>query len=60
MNPLNGLLTKFTLSGYTRLRTEENPHLGQKPVNTHPKARQCGEVKLIQFKDRTSNRRLLA
>ncbi|MFS7927188.1 hypothetical protein Hanom_Chr04g00306021 [Helianthus anomalus] len=51
---------KFTTSGYTRLRTGENPHLGQKPVNTRPKARQCSEVKLIQFKDRTSDRRLLA
>ncbi|MFS8020866.1 hypothetical protein Hanom_Chr16g01420841 [Helianthus anomalus] len=59
-NPPNGILTKFTTSGYTRLRTEENPHLGHKPVNTRTKARQCGEVKLIQFKDRTSDRRLLA
>ncbi|KAJ0465929.1 hypothetical protein HanHA300_Chr14g0543531 [Helianthus annuus] len=24
-------------------RTGENPHLGPKPVNTRPKARQCGE-----------------
>ncbi|MFS7964599.1 hypothetical protein Hanom_Chr08g00752241 [Helianthus anomalus] len=46
--------------GCTRLRTRENSHLGQKPVNTRPKARQCGEVKLIQFKDRTSDLRLLA
>ncbi|MFS8020445.1 hypothetical protein Hanom_Chr16g01415651 [Helianthus anomalus] len=60
MNLLNGLLTKFTTSGYIHFRTEEYPHLGQKPVNTRPKARQCGEVKPIQFKDRTSNRRLLA
>ncbi|KAJ0880389.1 hypothetical protein HanRHA438_Chr10g0462541 [Helianthus annuus] len=41
-------------------RTGENPHLGPKPVNTRPKARQCGEVKPAQFKDRTSDRRLLA
>ncbi|MFS8012162.1 hypothetical protein Hanom_Chr14g01317621 [Helianthus anomalus] len=40
-------------------RTRENPHLGPKPVNTRPKARLCGEVKLAQFKDRTSDRRLL-
>ncbi|MFS7989399.1 hypothetical protein Hanom_Chr11g01046341 [Helianthus anomalus] len=60
MNPPNELLAKFTTSGYTPLRTGENPHLGHKPVNTHPKPRQCGEVKPIQFKDRTSNRRLLA
>ncbi|MFS7917324.1 hypothetical protein Hanom_Chr03g00187671 [Helianthus anomalus] len=60
MNLPNWLLAKFTTSGYTRLRTGKNPHLGQKPVNTRPKARQCGEVKLIQFKDRTSDRRLLA
>ncbi|MFS7915543.1 hypothetical protein Hanom_Chr02g00166591 [Helianthus anomalus] len=46
--------------GIHRLRTGENPHLGQKPMNTRPKARQCGEVKPIQFKDRTSDRRLLA
>ncbi|MFS7901372.1 hypothetical protein Hanom_Chr00s201329g01837981 [Helianthus anomalus] len=26
-------------------RTGKNPHLGPKPVNTRPKARQCGEVK---------------
>ncbi|MFS7957776.1 hypothetical protein Hanom_Chr07g00670391 [Helianthus anomalus] len=45
---------------YTRLQNEENPHLGQKPVNTRLNARQCGEVKLIQFKDRTSDCRLLA
>ncbi|MFS8028479.1 hypothetical protein Hanom_Chr16g01511061 [Helianthus anomalus] len=44
----------------TRLRIRKNPHLGQKPVNTRPKARQCGEVKLIHFKDRTSDRRQLA
>ncbi|MFS8015110.1 hypothetical protein Hanom_Chr15g01352521 [Helianthus anomalus] len=60
MNPSNGLLAKFTTLGYTRLRTGENPHLGQKPMNTRPKARQRGEVKPIQFKDRTSDRRLLA
>ncbi|KAJ0827734.1 hypothetical protein HanRHA438_Chr17g0829211 [Helianthus annuus] len=41
-------------------RTGENPHLGPKPVNTRPKARQCGEVKPAQFKERTSDRRLLA
>ncbi|KAJ0441238.1 hypothetical protein HanIR_Chr16g0795381 [Helianthus annuus] len=41
-------------------RIGENPHLGPKPVNTRPKARQCGEVKPAQFKDRTSDRRLLA
>ncbi|MFS7934477.1 putative proliferating cell nuclear antigen, PCNA [Helianthus anomalus] len=45
MNPLNELLAKFTTSGYTRLRTVKNPHLGPKPVNTRPKAQQCGEVK---------------
>ncbi|MFS7983114.1 hypothetical protein Hanom_Chr11g00970751 [Helianthus anomalus] len=59
-NPPNELLAKFTTSGYTRFRTGENPHLEQKPVNTRPKARQCGEVKPIQFKDRTSDRLLLA
>ncbi|MFS7937301.1 hypothetical protein Hanom_Chr05g00426001 [Helianthus anomalus] len=59
-NPSNELLSKFTTSGYTHLRTGENPHLWQKPVNTHPKARQCGEVKPIQFKDRTTDLRLLA
>ncbi|MFS8025678.1 hypothetical protein Hanom_Chr16g01477941 [Helianthus anomalus] len=59
-NPSNRPLAKFTISGYTRLRTGENPHLGQKPVDTRPKAQQCGEIKLIQFKDRTSDRRLLA
>ncbi|MFS7973384.1 hypothetical protein Hanom_Chr09g00855991 [Helianthus anomalus] len=37
-NPPNGLLAKFTTSGYTGLRIGENPHLGQKPVNTRPKA----------------------
>ncbi|MFS7972025.1 hypothetical protein Hanom_Chr09g00839761 [Helianthus anomalus] len=41
-------------------RTGENPYLGPKPVNTRPKARQCGEVKPAQFKDRTSDRRVLA
>ncbi|MFS7909049.1 hypothetical protein Hanom_Chr01g00090271 [Helianthus anomalus] len=41
-------------------RTGENPHLAPKPVNTRPKARQCGEVKPAQFKDRTSDRHLLA
>ncbi|MFS7908734.1 hypothetical protein Hanom_Chr01g00086591 [Helianthus anomalus] len=41
-------------------RTGENPHLGPKPMNTCPKTRQCGEVKLAQFKDQTSDRRLLA
>ncbi|MFS8019329.1 hypothetical protein Hanom_Chr15g01402581 [Helianthus anomalus] len=41
-------------------RTGENPHLVLKPVNTRPKARQCSEVKPAQFKDRTSDRRLLA
>ncbi|MFS7990784.1 hypothetical protein Hanom_Chr11g01062991 [Helianthus anomalus] len=60
MNPPNRLLTKFTTTGYTRLRNGENPNVGQKPVNTRPKARQCGKVKSIQFKDRTSDRRLLA
>ncbi|MFS7906610.1 hypothetical protein Hanom_Chr01g00061281 [Helianthus anomalus] len=41
-------------------RNGENSHLGPKPVNTDPKARQCDEVKPAQFKDRTSNRRPLA
>ncbi|MFS7995826.1 hypothetical protein Hanom_Chr12g01122641 [Helianthus anomalus] len=41
-------------------RTGENPHLRPKPVNTRPKARQCGEVKPAQFKDRTSDRRLVS
>ncbi|MFS7928725.1 hypothetical protein Hanom_Chr04g00324131 [Helianthus anomalus] len=41
-------------------RTGENPHLGLKPVNTRPEARQCSEVKPAQFKDRTIDRRLLA
>ncbi|MFS7956766.1 hypothetical protein Hanom_Chr07g00658381 [Helianthus anomalus] len=58
-NILNGLLAKFTISGYTRIRTRENSHLGQKPVNNRPKAQQCGELKPVQFKDRTSYRRLL-
>ncbi|MFS7970635.1 hypothetical protein Hanom_Chr09g00823221 [Helianthus anomalus] len=51
---------KFTISGYTRLQTGENPYLGPKPVNTRPKARQCDEVKPAQFKDQTSDLRLLA
>ncbi|MFS8019772.1 hypothetical protein Hanom_Chr15g01407601 [Helianthus anomalus] len=51
MNHSNRLLAKFTTLGYTRLQTGENPHLGSKPVNTHPKARQCGKVKPAQFKD---------
>ncbi|MFS8022762.1 hypothetical protein Hanom_Chr16g01443291 [Helianthus anomalus] len=34
------------------LRTEENPHLGPKPVNTRSNARQCSEVKPAQLKDR--------
>ncbi|MFS7931902.1 hypothetical protein Hanom_Chr04g00361471 [Helianthus anomalus] len=39
----------------------ENPHLRPKSVNTRPKTRQCSEViKPAQFKDRTSDRRLLA
>ncbi|MFS8000837.1 hypothetical protein Hanom_Chr13g01183241 [Helianthus anomalus] len=41
-------------------RTGKNPHLGPKSVNTRPKARQCGELKPVQFKDRTNDRRLLA
>ncbi|MFS8003758.1 hypothetical protein Hanom_Chr13g01217691 [Helianthus anomalus] len=41
-------------------RTGENPHIGLKHVNTCPKAQQCGELKLAQFKDRTSDHRLLA
>ncbi|MFS8007675.1 hypothetical protein Hanom_Chr14g01263861 [Helianthus anomalus] len=45
---------------YTRLRTRENPHLGPKPVNTRQNARQCGEIKLAQFKDRTSDLHLFA
>ncbi|MFS7924166.1 hypothetical protein Hanom_Chr03g00269451 [Helianthus anomalus] len=60
LNPLNGLLTKFTTSGYTRLRIGENPHLGPKPMNTRPKARQYGEVKPAHFKDRTSDLYLFA
>ncbi|MFS8026755.1 hypothetical protein Hanom_Chr16g01490451 [Helianthus anomalus] len=60
MNPPNGILTKFTTSGYTSLRTGDNPHPGPTPVNTRPKARQCGEVKPAQFKDRTSDLHLFA
>ncbi|MFS8009046.1 hypothetical protein Hanom_Chr14g01279961 [Helianthus anomalus] len=60
MNPSNELLAKFTTSGYTRIQPGENPHLGLKPVNTRPKARQCGEVKPAQFKDRTSDLHLFA
>ncbi|MFS7956945.1 hypothetical protein Hanom_Chr07g00660621 [Helianthus anomalus] len=41
-------------------RTGKNPHLGPKHVNTRPNARQCSEVKPAQFKDQTSDRRLLA
>ncbi|MFS7981324.1 hypothetical protein Hanom_Chr10g00949591 [Helianthus anomalus] len=37
-----------------------NPHLGSKPVNTRSKARQCGEVKPAQFKNRTSDLQLFA
>ncbi|MFS8001770.1 hypothetical protein Hanom_Chr13g01194271 [Helianthus anomalus] len=59
-NHLNELLAKFIISGYTHLRTGENPHLGPNPVNTRPKARQCGEVKLVQFNDRTSDLHLFA
>ncbi|MFS7985941.1 hypothetical protein Hanom_Chr11g01004591 [Helianthus anomalus] len=59
-NPPNGLLAKFTTSGYTRQRTGQNPHLRLKPVNTRQKARQCGEVKPAQFKDRTSILHLFA
>ncbi|MFS7991639.1 hypothetical protein Hanom_Chr12g01073031 [Helianthus anomalus] len=54
-----GLLVKFIKSGCTRLRTGKTLTLGPKPVRTHQKARQCGEVKSAQFKDRTSDRRLL-
>ncbi|MFS7950662.1 hypothetical protein Hanom_Chr07g00585821 [Helianthus anomalus] len=32
------------------IQTGEIPHLGPKPVNTSPKAQQCGEVKPTQFK----------
>ncbi|MFS7925682.1 hypothetical protein Hanom_Chr04g00287951 [Helianthus anomalus] len=53
-NPPNGLPAKFTTSGYTRLQIRENAHLGPKPMNTRPEARQCGGVKPAQFKDRTS------
>ncbi|MFS8016524.1 hypothetical protein Hanom_Chr15g01369651 [Helianthus anomalus] len=60
MNPPNGLLAKFTTSGYTCIRTGENIHLGPKPVNTLPKARHCGEVRPAQFKDRTSDLRLIS
>ncbi|MFS7904424.1 hypothetical protein Hanom_Chr01g00035861 [Helianthus anomalus] len=59
-NPSNELLVKFTTSVYTRLQIGDNPHLGLKSVNTRPKARQCGEVKLAQFKDRTSDLHLFA
>ncbi|MFS7939570.1 hypothetical protein Hanom_Chr05g00453321 [Helianthus anomalus] len=55
----NRLVTKFITSGYTCLRTAENTHLGPKPVNTRPKARQCGEVKPA-FKDRTSDLHIFA
>ncbi|MFS8025783.1 hypothetical protein Hanom_Chr16g01479231 [Helianthus anomalus] len=41
-------------------RTGENPHLRPKPVNTRPKTRLCGEIKHVQFKKRTNDRRLLA
>ncbi|MFS8002964.1 hypothetical protein Hanom_Chr13g01208271 [Helianthus anomalus] len=60
MNPTNRLLAKFPILGYTHLRTGENRHLGSKPVNTRLKARQCGEVKPAQFKDRTSDLHLFA
>ncbi|MFS7954475.1 hypothetical protein Hanom_Chr07g00630941 [Helianthus anomalus] len=56
----NGLLANITTSGYTCLRTGENPHLGPKPVNTRSKARQCDEVKPAQFKDRTSDLHICA
>ncbi|MFS7927726.1 hypothetical protein Hanom_Chr04g00312481 [Helianthus anomalus] len=59
MNPSYGLLAKFTISGYIRLWTGENPHLGPKPINTCLKARQCGEVKTPQFKDQTSDLHLV-
>ncbi|MFS7959497.1 hypothetical protein Hanom_Chr08g00691801 [Helianthus anomalus] len=51
---------KFTTSGYTRIRTRKNSHVGLKPVNIRPKARQSGEVKPAQFKDQTSDHHLLA
>ncbi|MFS8026791.1 hypothetical protein Hanom_Chr16g01490851 [Helianthus anomalus] len=51
---------KFTISRYTHLRTGENPHLGPKPMNTRPNARQCGEIKSAQFKDRTIDLHLFA
>ncbi|MFS7973659.1 hypothetical protein Hanom_Chr09g00859261 [Helianthus anomalus] len=54
------LLVKFTTSGYTRLRTGENPHLGPKPVNTRPKARQYDEVKPAHFKNQTNDLHLFA
>ncbi|MFS7984330.1 hypothetical protein Hanom_Chr11g00985231 [Helianthus anomalus] len=60
MSTSNELLIKFIILGYTRIRTEENPHLEPKPVNTCPKAQQCGEVKLVQFKDRNSDHPLPA
>ncbi|MFS7944183.1 hypothetical protein Hanom_Chr06g00509071 [Helianthus anomalus] len=41
-------------------KDRENPHLGPMPVNTRPKARQCGEVKHAQFKDRTTDLHLFA
>ncbi|MFS8013300.1 hypothetical protein Hanom_Chr14g01331251 [Helianthus anomalus] len=54
MDPLNGL-TQFITSGYTRFRTRKNLYLGPKLVNTRLNARQCGDVKPAQFKDRTSD-----
>ncbi|MFS7980251.1 hypothetical protein Hanom_Chr10g00937251 [Helianthus anomalus] len=60
MNLLNWLLVKSIILGYICLRTWENPHLGPKRVNTRSKARQCGEVKLAQFKDRTSDLHIFA
>ncbi|MFS7982589.1 hypothetical protein Hanom_Chr10g00964661 [Helianthus anomalus] len=60
MNPSIGLLAKFTILEYTRLRTVESLHLGPKPVNILLKARQCGEVKPAQFNDRTSDLHLFA
>ncbi|MFS7916231.1 hypothetical protein Hanom_Chr02g00174691 [Helianthus anomalus] len=53
-NSLLNVLSKYFFERPTNLSN------GPKPVNTRPKARRCGEVKPAQFKDRTSDHRLLA
>ncbi|MFS7888506.1 hypothetical protein Hanom_Chr00s000001g01595991 [Helianthus anomalus] len=60
INSLNRLPVKFIKSRHTRFRTGKNSHLRPKPVSTRLNARQCGEVKPAQFKDRTSDLYLFA